>query len=108
MHETLQEQRREVLEAQTKFERQQHEFVQERQKLTAWFEARDEELRQGEERLRQSGVESSTNNANWLAARDRWLIEKTEAEQLIRRLLTSLGETNRTQFLDIETALPQP
>ena len=108
MHETLQVQRREVLEAQTKFERQQHEFVHERQKLTAWFEARDEELRQGEERLRQSGVESSTNNANWLAARDRWLIEKTEAEQLIRRLLTSLGETNRTQFLDIETALPQP
>lgn len=107
MHETLQEQRREVLENQAKFERQQNEFSQERQKLTAWFEARDEELRQGEVRLRQSAIESSADHANWLAARDRWLIEKTEAEQLIRRLLSSLDENHRGQFHDIETMLPK-
>ena len=44
-------------------------------------------------------------SSNWLAARDRWLIERTEAEQLIRRLLSSLGENNREQSRDVEVLL---
>ena len=105
LHETLSEQRREQIEAQTKFERQRTEFAEERQKLTHWFAARDEELRLGEERLRISAAESSSQHTNWLAARDRWLIERTEAEQLIRRLLSSLGENNREQSRDVEVLL---
>ena len=107
IHETLSEQRREQIEAQTKLERQRTEFAEERQKLTHWFAARDEELRLGEERLRISAAESSSQHTNWLAARDRWLIERTEAEQLIRRLLSSLGENNREQSRDLEALLPQ-
>ena len=97
MHESLSEQRREYVEVQAKFDRQRTEFVEERQKLTAWITKRDEELRVGEERLRISANDSAANHTKWLTARDRWLLEKTEAEQLIRRLLASLGETNREQ-----------
>jgi hypothetical protein len=106
MQETLIEQRRELTDALAKFERQRTEFAEERQKLTQWFAARDEELRVGEERLRVSAAESSSQHTNWLAARDRWLIERTEAEQLIRRLLSSLGENNREQSRDLEALLP--
>ena len=107
LHATLNEQRHDQFEAQAKFERQRTEFAEERQKLTLWFAARDEELRQGEERLRISTAESSLQHTNWLAARDRWLIERTEAEQLIRRLLSSLGENNREQSRDLEALLPK-
>lgn len=97
MHESLAEQRREQVDAQTKFERQRAEFAEERQKLTGWISKRDEDLRMGEERLRIAANDAATNHTKWLSARDRWLLEKTEAEQLIRRLLTSLGENNRQQ-----------
>ena len=92
MHESLSEQRREQVDSQTKFERQRAEFADERQKLTSWISKRDDELRVGEERLRIAANDAAANHTKWLNARDRWLLEKTEAEQLIRRLLTSLGE----------------
>ena len=97
MHESLSEQRREQVDSQTKFERQRAEFADERQKLTSWISKRDEELRVGEERLRIAANDAAANHTKWLNARDRWLLEKTEAEQLIRRLLSSLGENNREQ-----------
>ncbi len=97
MHESLAEQRREQVESQSKFERQRSEFTDERQKLTAWITQRDEDLRLGEERLRIAANDAAANHTKWLTARDRWLLEKTEAEQLIRRLLSSLGENNREQ-----------
>lgn len=105
MHESLEHQRREQFEALSKFERQRAEFAEERQKLTDLFAARDEELRQGEERLKSAGLEASNNQANWLAIRDRWLQEKSEAEKLIRRLLTSLGENNRDQSREYEAVM---
>lgn len=95
MHESLSERRREHVESQSKFERQRAEFNDERQRLTSWLTKRDEDLRLGEERLRIAANEAAANHTKWLAARDRWLMEKSEAEQLIRRLLSSLGENSR-------------
>lgn len=105
MHDSLEIQRREQFEAISKFERQRAEFAEERQKLTDWFAARDEELREGEERLKAAGIEASSNQAHWLATRDRWLQEKSEAEKLIRRLLTSLGENNRDQSQEYDAVM---
>ena len=105
MHDSLEEQRREQFDALSKFERQRAEFAEERQTLTNWLAARDEELKSGEERLRVAAIDASSHHAHWLAARDRWLMEKAEAEKLIRRLLASLGETNRDQSREIEQAL---
>ena len=95
LHEGLVEQRREHLDAQSKFERLRTEFLDERQKLMDWISTRDNELRVAEERLRIATAESTTRDCSWQAARDRWLLEKTEAEQVIRKLLVELGNQHR-------------
>ncbi len=100
LHEGLVEQRREHLEAQTKFERLRAEFLDERQKLMDWIAARDSELQIAEERLKIASTDSSARDAAWQAARDHWLMEKAEAEQVIRKLLGELGDKHRAAPLD--------
>lgn len=100
LHEGLVEQRREHLEAQTKFERLRTEFLDERKKLMDWIAARDSELQIGEERLKIASNDSSARDAAWQAARNRWLMEKAEAEQVIRKLLGELGDKHRDAPLD--------
>ncbi len=95
LHEGLVEQRREHLDAQSKFERLRTEFLDERQKLMDWIASRDNELRVAEERLRMETADSMTRDSAWQGARDRWLLEKAEAEQVIRRLLMELGNQHR-------------
>ena len=103
MRGSLEGQTREYLAAQATFDQQRFEFAEERQQLTNWFAARDEDLRRGEERLQSAAVEASSHQNQWLSARDRWLLEKGEAERLIRRLLASLGENNRDQSRSTDT-----
>lgn len=95
LHDGIVEQRREQLEAQTRFERLRAEFHDERQKLMEWISTRDQELRIGEERLRLASADAATRDASWQAARDRWMQEKAEAEQVIRKLLAELGNQHR-------------
>ena len=103
LHEGLVEQRREHLDAQSKFERLRTEFLDERQKLTEWISTRDNELQVAEERLRIASVESTTRDSSWQAARDRWLLEKAEAEQVIRKLLVELGNQHRDPPMNTAT-----
>ncbi len=103
LHEGLVEQRRDHLDAQTKFERLRAEFHDERQKLMEWISSRDQELRVGEERLRLAAADAAMRDSAWQAARDRWLLEKAEAEQVIRKLLAELGNQHRDPLL----ALPE-
>ncbi len=100
LHEGLVEQRREHLDAQSKFERLRAEFLDERQKLMDWIAARDSELQIAEERWKIASTEISTRDAAWQAARDRWLMEKAEAEQVIRKLLGDLGDQHRAAPLE--------
>ena len=108
MQSSLEDQRREQFDSLAKFERQRADFAEERIKLTNWFTARDEELKAAAERLRTEVSEASSNHNHWLAARDRWQQEKAEAEKLIRRLLASLGETNREQSREVEAIFSVP
>ena len=103
LHEGLVEQRREHLDAQSKFERLRTEFLDERQKLMDWIATRDNELRVAEERQRIAAADSTTRDSAWQAARDRWLLEKAEAEQVIRKLLIELGNQHRENPATSET-----
>ena len=95
LHEGLVAQRQEHLDAQTKFERLRTEFLDERQKLMDWIASRDNELRVAEERLRIATADSTARDSAWQSARERWLLEKAEAEQVIRKLLVELGNQHR-------------
>jgi hypothetical protein len=99
LHEGIVEQRREHLDSQTKFERLRAEFHDERQKLMEWISTRDQELKIGEERLRLEASDASMRDSAWQAARDRWMQEKAEAEQVIRKLLAELGNQHRDPLL---------
>lgn len=101
LHEGLVEQRREHLEVQAKFERLRAEFHDERQKLMEWISTRDQELRVGEERLRLAAADAATRDSAWQSARDRWMHEKAEAEQVIRKLLGELGNQHRDPQLSL-------
>ncbi len=103
LHEGIVEQRRDHLESQTKFERLRAEFHDERQKLMEWISTCDQELRVGEERLRLSAADAATRDAAWQAARDRWMREKAEAEQVIRKLLAELGNQHRDPLMALPT-----
>lgn len=107
LHEGLVEQRREHLDAQTRFERLRAEFHAERQKLMEWITTRDEELRLGEERLRQAQSEAASRDVTWQAARDRWMAEKAEAEQVIRKLLNELGNQHRNPEPGLSDPVPE-
>ena len=99
LHDGIVEQRRDHLESQTKFERLRAEFHDERQKLMEWISTRDQELQIGEERLRLAATDASMRDSAWQAARDRWMEEKAEAEQVIRKLLAELGNQHRDPLL---------
>jgi chromosome segregation ATPase len=94
LREALTQQRSEMDAAQTLFQRQKDEFRGERQTLTDWVAARDEQLRQWDEQVRQAADALETREAAWRAARDRWMHEKIEAEEVIRNLLGQLSDLN--------------
>ena len=106
LHEGLVEQRREHLESQTKFERLRAEFHDERQKLMEWISTRDQELRVGEERLRLAAADAANRDFAWHSARDRWMQEKAEAEQVIRKLLGELGNQHRDPLMAMPSEIP--
>jgi len=105
LHDEILVQRREHLEAQSKLERLRADFHDERHKLMDWIATRDKELLVTEERLRLESTELVVRDSAWQMTRDRWLIEKAEAEQVIRRLLMELGSQHRDdpQFLASST-----
>ena len=65
-----------------------------------WIATRDKELLVTEERLRLESTELVVRDSAWQMTRDGWLIEKAEAEQVIRRLLMELGSQHRQRRLN--------
>jgi len=66
-----------------------------------WISTRDQDLRVGEERLRLAAADAATRDSAWQSARDRWMHEKAEAEQVIRKLLAELGNQHRDPQLSL-------
>ena len=86
----LWEQRRELHEAERYFEQQRLVFQAERRTLTDWIAARDEELIRKEQQHLQEANAQRQVDAERHALQQRWLTERAEAEQVIRRLLHDL------------------
>jgi chromosome segregation ATPase len=105
LHAGLAEQRRELIDLQTRLEEQRLVFRDERQTLMHWLTERDEQLRQDELRLREQAAEVMASEATWRQTRDQWLSEKLAAESLIRRLLAELGD--RTEPLPSSLTPPR-
>ena len=53
-----------------------------------------------EQRLRNEGESLETREAAWRKARDNWMVERLEAEHVIRDLLRQLSERNSTVSAD--------
>jgi hypothetical protein len=94
LREALSQQRQEIVEAQTLFQRQKDEFRDERQTLTEWVAERDEKLRLREEEVGREAAALDSRDVVWRDVRDRWMQEKIEAEQIIRDLLKQLDVLN--------------
>ena len=58
--------------------------------LTEWIAARDQELQQKEQEQQRVAVEQQSQDQELQALQERWLTERSEAEQVIRRLLDDL------------------
>ncbi len=86
----LWEQRQELLDAERNFEQHRQAFQEERRMLTEWIAARDQELQQKEQEQRRVAVEQQSQDQELQALQERWLTERSEAEQVIRRLLDDL------------------
>lgn len=94
LHETIEQQRRELSEAQQLLDQQKAEFREERQTLTIWVSERDEAIRRREEQLTERADAVAEQQDSWHQSRDRWVRERTEAEEIIRGLLLQLSEAN--------------
>jgi len=86
----LWEQRQELLDAERNFEQHRQAFQEERRMLTEWIAARDQELQQKEQEQQRVAVEQQSQDQELQALQERWLTERSEAEQVIRRLLDDL------------------
>lgn len=75
---------------------QRDELRSEQQTLADWMTKRDEELRFREASLRQEQASSSAREEAWKNTREGWMLEKLEAEAIIRDLLKRLEHENAT------------
>jgi hypothetical protein len=94
LRDSINQQRHELTETQRLFETQKNEFREERQTLTLWVSERDEAIRRREEHLAQQAHELDERLQSWHQTRDRWVRERTEAEEIIRGLLLQLSAAN--------------
>lgn len=88
--ETLVRHRQELEQFQRTVLQQRDEFRSEQQTITEWIAKRDEELAVRENQFREEHAAVLIREANWQKARDLWLREKLEAEEVIRGLLEQL------------------
>lgn len=95
VRDTLVRHRQELEEFQRTVLRQRDDFRAEQQTLTEWIARRDEELQQRANSFQAEQTTSQMREQAWQRARERWLLEKQEAETLIRDLLRQLEEQQR-------------
>jgi hypothetical protein len=106
LREALTQQRCEMEESQSLFQRQKDEFREERQQMTDWMAEHDEALRGREQGLQGEVNALEDREAAWHSVRDQWIQEKIEAEAVIQNLLRQL--TDLTTCKEDEPSLPKP
>lgn len=91
--ETLVRHRHELEQFQSSVLQQRDQFRSEQQTLTEWVTRRDEALQQREYQAREEQAAVLSRDQAWQQTRDHWLLEKLEAEAVIRDLLKRLEPT---------------
>lgn len=92
LREGLAAQQTEFEEAREQLTQQRHEFHLERQQLTEVFADQEQQLRRRGESLRVQLAQVEQQEAEWQRARDAWIRERLEAEEIIRNLLAELAD----------------
>ena len=89
-HDSLIEQQQEIIEAETRLEEQRDRFRQEREEFAGWMDERERQLADQERSLQRDLEAAAAAETEWRATRERWTLEKIEAESVIRQLLDEL------------------
>ena len=79
-------------EARDQLAQHRQEFHLERQQLTEAFADQEQQLRRRGESLRVQLDQVEQQEADWQRARDAWIRERLEAEEIIRELLAELAD----------------
>jgi hypothetical protein len=87
---TLDEQRSELEAAEQRLAEQRERFRTERDEFTAWMSQHEQQLLQREQLLQRDVESAAEREAEWRTTRERWTLEKIEAESVIRQLLEEL------------------
>ena len=88
--ESLIEQQQAILDAEARLEEQRLRFRQEREEFAGWMDERERQLVEQEQSLQRDMEAAAASEDEWRATRERWTLEKIEAESVIRQLLEEL------------------
>ena len=88
----LTSQQTDLEEAREQLAQQRQEFHLERQQLTEAFADQEQQLRRRSESLGMQLAQVEQQEADWQRARDGWIRERLEAEEIIRDLLEELAD----------------
>lgn len=92
LREGLSSQQADLDEARDQLAQQRQEFHLERQQLTEAFADQEQQLRRRGESLQTQLAQVEQQESEWQRARDAWIRERMEAEEIIRDLLAELAE----------------
>jgi chromosome segregation ATPase len=90
LQKTLDEQRADLEAAEQRLAEQRDRFRTERKEFTAWMSQHEQQLLQREQLLQRDIESAAEREAEWRTTRERWTLEKIEAESVIRQLLEEL------------------
>ena len=93
LREGLASQQTDLEETREQLAQQRQEFHLERQQLTEAFADQEQQLRRRSESLGMQLAQVEQQEADWQRARDGWIRERLEAEEIIRDLLEELADT---------------
>lgn len=88
--ESLVEQQTAIDEAETRLDDQRDRFRHEREEFARWMSEREHQLLDQEQTLQRDIEAAAETEAQWRTTRERWTLEKIEAESVIRQLLEEL------------------
>jgi len=105
LREELRIEREKLTEQRANFAMQLQLFEEERAEFRKWVEERDQTLSKRQKQLEDIEDKHDEREQAWRQLRSRWLNERIEAEELIRKLLGQLTDA-QDPSLSLKTALP--
>ena len=105
LRDELRTEREKLTEQRANLEMQNQLFAEERREFRQWIEERDGSLSARQKRLQEIEEKHDEREQAWRTLRQRWLNERVEAEELIRKLLAQLTDLQDPSFALKTTSL---